>query len=196
MLKAIVFDVGGTYFQGSYLGFLEKSCKLLGIPLTTVTEGGVIFNTDLHKGTVSAEACFRKLFKTTINSLKMQTILRYWGDTWSPDPKMVKLVHRLKEKYRLALFSNSDLLNSIKYREMGWYEGFDPIILSHELGIIKPEPEIFKILLDKLGLSPQDCLLVDDQVKVTRMGRKLGFQTILFTGAENLERALQILEVL
>jgi glucose-1-phosphatase len=56
----------------------------------------------------------------------------------------------------------------------------DHIIYSHEAGLLKPDPEIFKLTCDRLGAPPADCLLVDDHPPNVAAARAAGFQATLF----------------
>ena len=57
-------------------------------------------------------------------------------------------------------------------------------IFSYLVGAIKPEPEIYQILIDKYRLVPEECIFIDDREANLAAARKLGFQTILFDGYE------------
>ena len=69
--------------------------------------------------------------------------------------------------------SSADLL-----RAGGHYDGFDPIVLSYQEGLAKPDPVFYQIALDKLGLQADQILFIDDQKRFIEAAQKLGFQTI------------------
>lgn len=75
-------------------------------------------------------------------------------------PDMAGLVHRAHEAgIRTALLSNSW---GDQYLRRGWDDMFDVVVISGEVGMRKPEPRIFDHTLGQLGLSPQECVFVDD----------------------------------
>jgi len=53
-------------------------------------------------------------------------------------------------------------------------------IYSHEVGLLKPDPDIFKLTCDRLGTAPADCLLVDDHPANVTAARAAGWHAILF----------------
>ena len=190
MIKAIIFDVGGVYMEGSSVDFINRSYKILGIEKTIASSNGVVFDENYNKGLISHEDCFRKFFNVPVSEDQMRKIEDVWTTTWAPTEEMLNLVKNLKKKYTLAILSNSDLLNSTKYTERGWYSYFNPIILSHELGIIKPDIRIYEVALAKLGIPSNQCVFIDDQEKVLIPARELGMETILFKSIDQLKEEL------
>ena len=65
--------------------------------------------------------------------------------------------------------------------------------ISYEVHRIKPEPEIYRILLEKYELKAEECVFVDDNGKNIQAARELGFRTVHF---ENYEQAREALEKL
>jgi HAD superfamily hydrolase (TIGR01509 family) len=59
---------------------------------------------------------------------------------------------------------------------------FDVIVISHVVGLRKPERPIFELAAAKLGLAPQDCVFVDDTFRNVRAARELGMAAVHFTG--------------
>jgi len=190
MIKAIIFDVGGVYMEGSSVDFINRSYKILGIEKTIASSNGVVFDENYNKGLISHEDCFRKFFNVPVSEDQMRKIEDVWTTTWAPTEEMLTLVKSLKKKYTLAILSNSDLLNSTKYTERGWYSYFNPIILSHELGIIKPDIRIYEVALAKLRIPSNQCVFIDDQEKVLIPARELGMETILFKSIDQLKEEL------
>jgi len=190
MIKAIIFDVGGTYAAGSITTFVNKSYKILNIDKTFSTNEQVIFDANLNKGLISHENCFKKYFNVPISDEQMAEIKKAWTTNWIPTEEMLELVKNLAKSYRLAILSNSDSLNSEKFEKQGCYKYFDPIILSHELAILKPDIKIYDITLEKLNLNANECLFIDDQEKVLVPARELGMDTILFKSLPQLKEEL------
>jgi putative hydrolase of the HAD superfamily len=60
---------------------------------------------------------------------------------------------------------------------------FDAVVISDRVGLRKPDPRIFRLTAEKLGLPPGDCLFVDDTEHNLPGARDLGMGTVFFTGA-------------
>jgi putative hydrolase of the HAD superfamily len=94
-------------------------------------------------------------------------------------PDMAGLVRRAHAAgLRTALLSNSW---GNEYPRDGWAEMFDVVVISGEVGMRKPDPEIFEHTLDLLGLTPPECVFVDDLERNVRAAAALGFVGVRHT---------------
>lgn len=71
------------------------------------------------------------------------------------------------------------------YDCISFIEEFDGCVFSFREGIVKPDPEIYKILLRRYGLKAEECVFIDDTEENVRSAEKLGFAGIVFTGYED-----------
>ncbi|MBN2567455.1 HAD family phosphatase [Candidatus Woesearchaeota archaeon] len=185
-IKAIIFDVGNCYLTGSINAFLTRAFDYLGIDDRTFHRDEIVFDPDYNKGLTTIKDSFEKMFVRRLSDKQLETLTGFWTTTWTLDPGMAKLVASLRKRYRLAILSVSDEANSTKYKERGWYDGFDPVVLSHEEGILKPDRRIYEITLERLGLPARECLFIDDQKKNVNAAERLGMHGILYTTLQNL----------
>ncbi|HSL29714.1 MAG TPA: HAD family phosphatase [Anaerolineales bacterium] len=72
----------------------------------------------------------------------------------------------------------------------------DDMIISGEVGHVKPDPEIFQLLLNKIGRPAQQCLFIDDSLPNIHQAQRMGFATIHFQSPEHLKASLQELRIL
>ena len=77
-----------------------------------------------------------------------------------------------------------------------FFDLLDDMVISGHVGHIKPDPEIFQILLEKIGRPAEECLFIDDSPTNIDQAEKLGFQTIHFQSSEQLEIGLRQLNLL
>lgn len=75
-----------------------------------------------------------------------------------------------------------------KYEFFGWFEG---MIISGEVGLIKPDPRIYQRLSELTCRPPQDCLIIDDSPVNTAAAESLGFQAIQFSSPQQLRAELE-----
>lgn len=191
MVKVIIFDVGGVYLKGSFTNFVNKSRKILGINEKFYANKEVVFDKRFNKGETTIEECFTKYFQAPINNQQMKKIIKEWTNTWNPSSDMNKLIIKLKKNYQLAILSNSDPVNSSNYFKKGWYKYFDTIILSHEVGVLKPKKKIYEIAINKIGVKANECLFIDDQEDCLKPAKSIGMSTILFKSVSKLENDLK-----
>ena len=73
---------------------------------------------------------------------------------------------------------------------------FDEVVFSCEIGLMKPDQRIFKVMTKKLGVKMEECLFIDDSRKNIIAAKKLGMQTIRFKDYKILKRKLKLKGIL
>ena len=112
-----------------------------------------------------------------------------------PDEAMVAAVKRARAAgVRTVLVSNS--MGAGRYDRAAFPELFDGVVISGEVGLHKPQPEIFELACERVGLRPSDCVFVDDLRENCDGAEAVGMTAVLHRGAETtlpeLERLLGI----
>lgn len=111
--------------------------------------------------------------------------------------KLVKIIKKLKKKFKTGLLTNNFSGNIEYYRKaLEDYKIFDAAISSHEVGMIKPDPEIFKLMAKKLKVKLSECVFVDDWDENIEAANKLGMKGIQFINNDDLILNLQKLKLL
>ncbi|HUC19945.1 MAG TPA: HAD-IA family hydrolase, partial [Candidatus Polarisedimenticolaceae bacterium] len=72
---------------------------------------------------------------------------------------------------------------------------FDVVVTSQEVGVMKPQPEIFHLTLDRLGVKPDEAVFIDDREDNVRGGEAVGIHSILYKNTAQLERELKKLDL-
>lgn len=108
---------------------------------------------------------------------------------------LVNYVLSLKKKgLRILILSNSIVQHSDWIRSNGWYDYFDKVYLSHEIGLSKPDQQAYTHLIEKEKITPFETIFVDDLLENIETADRLGFNTILSISEQqvidNLERLL------
>ena len=104
----------------------------------------------------------------------------------------VEIIKQLKQAgYRLYGLSNWSAETFPYAREK--YEFFDlldDMVISGTVGHVKPEPEIYQLMLDKIGKPAHECLFIDDSLPNIQQANTMGFNTIHFVSPEQLKQKL------
>ena len=119
----------------------------------------------------------------------------YWEDSITDVYHgTVEIVRRLKREgwpiYLLSNFSAEKF--PLMQKRYDFLDLFDDMIISGEHNLIKPDPAIFQLTLERIGRKAGECLFVDDSLPNIEVARKMGFHTIHFQSPEQLERDLKI----
>jgi 2-haloacid dehalogenase len=80
--------------------------------------------------------------------------------------------------------------------EYDFFNLLDDMVISGEVGHVKPRPEIFQILLEKIGRPAHECLFIDDALPNIQQANTMGFETIHFQSPMRLKDELQRLGIL
>ena len=98
-----------------------------------------------------------------------------------------RLVEALLARYKVALLSNCNEMHWRFIRpQIPVVERFCDRVLSYELGLAKPDPEIFRAALRRVGNPPPDtCAFFDDMPTFVQVARTLGIRAEVFTDAAN-----------
>ncbi|HMX21091.1 MAG TPA: HAD family phosphatase [Anaerolineales bacterium] len=106
----------------------------------------------------------------------------------------VEILRRLKgEGWPIYLLSNFSAEKFPLMRERYEFLNlFDDMIISGEHKLIKPDPAIFQLTLERIDRKASECLFIDDSLANIETARNMGFHTIHFQSPEQLERDLKI----
>jgi len=113
---------------------------------------------------------------------------------------MKKLLHccpSLKKKYELYLLSNTDSI----HQKYGWQKydflkHFDKLILSHEVGAVKPEKMIYLAVEETSGYPSKEHIFIDDVEEYVNAAKSLGWDGIHFKDYNSLVEELNLRKIL
>lgn len=130
-------------------------------------------------------------------------LIRAFHERWEesipgPIDETVTLLKRLKRAghplYALTNFSAETF--PIMRRRFDFLKLFEYILVSGEVGVIKPDPAIYRLMLEKIGRPASECLFIDDSATNAAAARQLGFDTIQFQSPARLESELKLRKLL
>lgn len=95
---------------------------------------------------------------------------------------MRALLERLRAGSRvtLGLLSNANRGWTERFRARGIADLFDDLVVSADVGLAKPDPAVFRLAADRLGVAPEACLMIDDQPQHLPGAAAAGMRTQLF----------------
>jgi epoxide hydrolase-like predicted phosphatase len=107
------------------------------------------------------------------------------------DPKMYLLIDELKKNgIRVGMLSNIDDRYTKLIRGFGFYDPFEPCLLSCEMGLQKPDPKVYELLLMKLDLPAKEVLFIDDLPENVEAAKKMEIDALLFESPQQLREEL------
>jgi glucose-1-phosphatase len=178
MINAIIFDFGDVFINLEKQKSIDEFKKL---GLDGPNEELIAQNDLFEKGKIS-EMQFIETFQKYIPNASLDEIVNAWNSIIGDFPLYrLEFLQLLSNKYRLFLLTNTDSIHISKFEHKvgmsfysDFYQCFEKIYFSYEMGLRKPQPEIFTTILNKHDLSPKRTLFVDDKKQNTNAAQELG----------------------
>ncbi|MDY0104520.1 MAG: HAD family phosphatase [Lentimicrobium sp.] len=199
-IKNIIFDFGNVLLNINP-ALSAKAFQNLGIK-EGVDFWGSRSSSDmligLEKGTITPDEFRRRALGMLVPGITTQQVDDAWNALLLDLPaRRIERIKGLRSEHRIFLLSNS---NQIHYecfmsrfeKEFGFPLGdlFEKCWFSHQLGMVKPNQEIFRYILNDAGLNPAETLFIDDTLVHVEAARSLGIK------AFHLQPGMDIVELL
>ena len=104
---------------------------------------------------------------------------------------LVDYLKSMKSDYKIGLLSNvgSDVMDGL-FSPLEQAELFDAVELSSDIGMTKPNPDIFALTALKLGVLPEECIMIDDLLVNVEGARQAGMKGVVYSTVEQAKRAI------
>ena len=180
MIDAIIFDFGDVFINLDKEGIINELKKL---GLSQWNNDLNQLNLQFEKGQISEKNFLQGIQKQVPNA-SLEEILVAWNAVLLDFPlRRLEFLQKLTKKYRLFLLSNTDAIHIETFeRENGisfskdFYMCFEKVYFSFEMGMRKPDVEIYNYILKNHNLSAKRTLFVDDKKENTDAALSLGMQ--------------------
>jgi putative hydrolase of the HAD superfamily len=129
--------------------------------------------------------------------IKPEELQSFLDQYWSADDvnwELLEFIKNLHPGYKVGLLSNAwDNLRQTMHNRWNIDGLFDELIISAEVGLVKPDPRIFHLALEKLGVQPAEAVFVDDMLVNVDAARQQGLTAIRFVDTQQTLASLQAL---
>ena len=195
MIKNLIFDFGKVLVDYDFLDFFAKiipdkeRCSAFGALLNTVHFANIIDREERpFEETMEDFIGHHKEFEKEI-----RVFMEHYPEIVKCEmPGMRDLLTRLKaEEFKLYGLTNWCSKGHLTMQQFEIFRLLDGQVISSEEHVIKPEPEIYKILFERFGLKPEESVFTDDRAENIAGGRAMGMEGIVFENAEQYERELR-----
>ncbi len=188
--SVIVSDLGNVLLPFDYKNILEK--------LDTVESGlgqkFAIFykeHYDIHRkyerGELSSEEFTDIMLDVLDHKVSREEFYSIYSNIFKVNEELVAALPVLKKNYKLVLLSNTNEI----HQRYGWQgyaflKNFDKLILSHEVGAVKPEEKIYRAVEAFTQVPSPEHLYIDDIADYVAGGKKIGWDAVQFVGDREL----------
>jgi putative hydrolase of the HAD superfamily len=188
-IRHIIFDLGGVLLNIDYHrteeAFIASGITNFG-HLFSQLKQSPLFD-DFEMGKISEQQFIAGLQSIAPGMLTEKQIITAWNAMLLDFPlRRLQLLQQMRLHYDLFLLSNTNEIHETAFNKI-LMDGhsipnigvfFDRVYLSHRVGLRKPMPEIFELVLNENSLSPEHTLFIDDSHQHIVAAQKLGIQTI------------------
>jgi len=204
-IKHFIFDFGGVLIEKTFVlkNLLDLVEADLNVSIPRLENPYIRkLKRKLSSGRISSRLFLEKIFEKYYypfqerggalpsKKVNVEYYLELWFDLYSQvaqvSVEMAEIIERLHQAgYIVSLMSNTHDLHAKSNMLKGFYDIFDYVFLSNEIGFIKPDMEKYKYVIKKLETKPKKCIFIDDKIQNLVPARELGIIVIRFESFED-----------
>ena len=186
MIKAIIFDCYGVLlgqgFWHTYAaagGNVEADKEFLHEQLSAMNSGAQSSDDfDLH------------IAEQLHISLEKWQSMKYLQEL--PSVQLFNFIRtHLKPRFKIGMISNASAGSVERRLSPEQLSLFDVLAISAEIGMLKPQPEIYQYTARKLGVEPDECIFIDDYPEYAKAAQAVGMQGIIYSDFDSFKREIE-----
>lgn len=195
MIKAVIFDLGRVIVPFDFRRGYARISALTGIPAAEVPAR--IRPTGLVDQFESGQIQPREFVKQICGVLDLhcsyEDFCEIWSSIFLPDTLVPEsLLRAIAARYRMVLLSNTNAIHFDMIRERyPLLRHFHALVLSHEVGAMKPSPVIYAKAVEAAQCLPEECFFTDDIPEYVEGARRFGIDAVQFESAAQIEDELR-----
>lgn len=180
-IRGVFFDLGGVIVRTEYQAPRQHLAEQMGMEYEDLEK--LVFagpsSVKASRGEISTEEHWAAIMKRLRRPIAETQAIRdefFAGDV--VDRELIEFIRSLRPRYKTGLISNAwpDLREYIV--EQKFDDAFDHMVISAEVGVMKPEAKIYQIALEQAGVSPNEAVFVDDFIENIEGCEALGIHGI------------------
>jgi len=195
MIKNLVFDLGNVLISFKPSEYFEKNNYPENIKSRILSD---IFASEewliLDKGEINTQQAIDSIAsKSSLKREEIEYIFNLRYELLFPIDTNVRLLPDYKKRgFKLYFLSNLpiDLYEAFK-NDYYFFRYFDGGVISAEAKVSKPDEQIYKILLGKYNLKPEECLFIDDLEVNVRAAKLLGIKGLITFGSQEISEMVE-----
>ena len=199
----LIFDLGGVVVDIDFKSVLQEFCKTANVSIEEATKlfidrcthGLEEFNLTegYQKGEITCDEFLDGIVFHSNNQFDRASARVLWNNILVREKQdTLELIKQFKSHYNLAIYSNTNQIHCEYMREhYQFFSEFQEVYLSHEVGLIKPDPAVFDFIAQDLQAKPEQCVFIDDTLPNIEAALNKDFQAVHFKNAKDLHFLLE-----
>ena len=195
-LRAVVFDYGMVLSGPPHPEAHEELRRITGLSHDAFERFYWTDRLAYDRGDLTGLAFWQKFVADAALGLSAEQIalLNQWdARMWTTVNERTLAWHKQLKEHGLqtGILSNmGDSVLEVILEKFAWIEDFDVLIWSYQHRLIKPDPAIYKLLLERLGSAAEETLFLDDKLENIEAARQLGIHALQFSTVDQLRQDL------
>lgn len=194
MYQLVMFDLGGVVVDVESDRLVHHVAALLGRSFEEVQ--AQVYHHELllpfELGRVTPQLYYEGLTGRLQLPWTYEQFVRAWNDIFRENRDVTRLLERLRARHKLTALSNTNALHSTYLKAtFPSLAIFDDWVASCDVGLRKPDPQIYHLALRRAGVEPRAAVYVDDRPELVDAGRAVGLTAIRFESSGQLAQALR-----
>jgi len=196
LIDTIILDLGKVLIDFDHLRAAERISNFCNktpreiFDLFFISEATILF----EKGKITPEGFFLRVKEILDLRLEYQSFVPIWNDIFfltATNRAVYSLANNLRAHYQVALLSNINVLHHEYLKQyFPVFNVFHRVFASYEMGMIKPDQDIYRKVLEELRAQPENVFYTDDRQELVDSAKDLGINSFLFTSPEQLKQDL------
>ena len=192
--QLVMFDMGGVAVEVESDRLVHQVAQLLGRSFEEVQEA--IYHQELllpfELGRINAQTYYDGLKKTLKLPWPYERFVTAWNEIFRENIDVTRIMQRLAKRHRLIALTNTNELHlACLRRTIPSLAVIQDWVASCEVGLRKPDPEIYFLALRRSGMLPRQAVYIDDRPELVEAGRSVGLTGVRFENSRQLEEDLQ-----
>jgi len=196
-IRAVFWDLGGVIVRTHDWGGRARWEKRAGLSPHELER--IVFKGEMGERAALGQASSDDVWTWVLHHLgfpesERSAIERDFFSGDQVDNELISFIHCLRPEHKTGMISNAwpELRH---WLEVEWCiaDAFDHIVISAEVGVLKPDPHIYHLALNGLGVSPSEAIFIDDLRKNVTGALDIGMQAIHFKTTEQVMYELRAL---
>lgn len=190
MVRAVIFDCFGVLIGDAYMAIKADYPELLADPKRA--KQWAKLSADSGLGLITSaqrqESIVAMLGEIGVSG---RAALDHAMNDIARNTNLLKEIKKLRKTYKIGLLSNVGTGFWKRFSKEETQEYFDDVILSYQVGLVKPDPEIFELAASRLGVEVSECVFVDDDERNVAAAKSCGMRGVTYEWGMNIEEVLK-----
>ena len=194
LYELVISDLGGVVLEFNTDQVVHQAAALLNRPFDEVQ--AAIYDKKLllafELGQISPNVYYEGLRKQLKLPWTYEQFVRAWNNIFTENKDVTWIMQRLCKRHRLLVLTNTNALH-IAYVKSSFpsLSCFEDWIASCDVGLRKPDPQIYFLALERAGVRSDKAIYIDDRPELVDAGRSVGLKAVRFENSKQLEEDLQ-----